>query len=175
MRKKTLFAWASPAAVSGSPWDHTWVTSYDNRQKPYPNIQAVISAKQNYWFSWGSFHPHGGTPTAADGFIGSQRGVGVLIRANCFALSNADSRQVDAARGTIFVYGVDGVCHQLSNQILYATKDAQNGPLTVASARGYHVSTFLYGNYGFRHLAWENKVQNCTQATPLAAAERGCE
>jgi hypothetical protein len=109
----TFFAWATPAFVSGSPVDHTWVTTYDNRRDVYANIQMVIAAKQDYWFSWGDFHQNGGTPSAPDGYLVSQNGE--LTRANCIVLANADSRQVAAARGTIFDYGVDSVCHQLCN------------------------------------------------------------
>ena len=32
----SLYAWAVPAFSAGSPVDHTWVTTYDNRVKPTP-------------------------------------------------------------------------------------------------------------------------------------------
>ena len=56
-----LYAWTVPAFSSGSPVDHTWITTYDNRVNPYPNDAAVVAAQQNYWYCWGSFHPTGGT------------------------------------------------------------------------------------------------------------------
>jgi hypothetical protein len=43
---------------------------------------------------------------------------------------------------------MDGVCHQLSNQILFATKTDSKAPLTVKDARGYWYSNFRYGTYG---------------------------
>jgi hypothetical protein len=69
-----LYAWAVPVIVPGSPWDHTWVASYDNRAHPYPDIAAVKRAKQDYWYCWGGFHAQGGTPNLPDGSLGSQNG-----------------------------------------------------------------------------------------------------
>ena len=66
-------------------------------------------------------------------------------------------------RGTVFSYGVDGVCHQLANQVLYATGSG-GAPLTMARARGYMASTFIYGTYGLQHAAWANKLASCGRA-----------
>src|SRR5208337_1345282 len=55
MPTTTLYAWAVPAFIDESPVDHTWVTSYDNRKQGYPDIAAVIAAKQDYWYCWGDF------------------------------------------------------------------------------------------------------------------------
>lgn len=162
MNEATLFAWAAPAYYSESPVDHTWVTDYDNRQTSYEDIQLVISANQNYWFCWGAFHPKGE-------FLGNQ--VGDLTRAKCLVQSNADSGDVEAARGTIFIYGIDGVCHQLANQVLYATKGSQTAPLTVRSARGYFASTYLYSTYGRDQQAWVSKVASCYAERALAMTE----
>jgi hypothetical protein len=127
----TLYAWADPAFVNGSPADHTWVTNFDNSKYAYPKIADVIAAKKFYWFCWGSYHQGKttGNPTRA---LGSQRGS--LAFANCLVAPNADSRTVPAARGTIFTYGVDGVCHQLADQVLYATGLGKVPPLTVSGA-----------------------------------------
>lgn len=151
-----LYAWATPAFVEGSPVDHTWVTSYDNNANPYPNLAAVVAAKEDYWFCWGSFHAQGRT-------LGSQLGDVVLAR--CLVQSNADSSTTFPARGTIFTYGVDGVCHQLANQVLYATGINGARPLTVANANGYSVSSAIYGAYGLQHAAWRNKIAACVAAT----------
>jgi DNA-binding protein HU-beta len=59
-------------------------------------------------------------------------------------VSNADVR----AQGTIFRYGIDGVCHQLANQVLYATGAGGAAPITVNKARGYFLSLMRYGTYG---------------------------
>jgi hypothetical protein len=154
----TLFAWVTPAFSSGSPVDHTWITDYDNRSHPYPDIAAVKQAGASNWYCWGSFHPTGGAPGHPDGFLASANGDKQI--ANCLVMTNADSRNVAAARGTIFTYGVDGVCHQLANQVLYSTAGGGT-PLTVKGARGYSVSTFLYGTYGLQDAAWLAKLQTC--------------
>jgi hypothetical protein len=160
-----LYAWSVPAFVSGSPVDHTWVTSYDNQLHHYSNAAAVTAAGENCWFCWGSYHPKGGIPGNATGALGQRQGSISLAR--CFVQSNADSSSTPAARGTIFVYGVDGVCHQLANQVLYAT---QAPVLTVRKARGYFASTFLYGTYGRQTSAWASKIHSCAGARAPASA-----
>jgi hypothetical protein len=166
-----LFAWAVPAFVSDSPVDHTWVTTYDNRQNIYPTIQKVVGAGQNYWYCWGSFHPQGGTPINPTGYLGEQNGdLGV---ATCLVKPNADSQVDPAARGTIFTYGLDGVCHQLANQVLYSTGIGGLAPLTVHNARGYIASTFIYGTYGLQQAAWANKIVSCGAPAPRLAVVGG--
>lgn len=155
-----FFAWAVPILFDESPWDHTWVTTYDNRAHPYPDIAAVIHAKQDYWYCWGGFHARGGTPSLPDGSLGSQNGDPGLAR--CLVAPNADCSPSFAARGTIFTYGVDGVCHQLANQVLYATRLGGAKPLTVSAAGGYWVSSGVYGAYGLQHGAWRSKIATCT-------------
>jgi hypothetical protein len=154
-----LYAWAVPAFVPESPVDHTWVTTYDNRVNVYPNVQQVAAAGAFYWYCWGSFHPSGGTPGNPKGFLGQQSGD--LALARCLVQPNADSQVVPAARGTIFTYGIDGVCHQLANQVLYCTGSAGVAPLTVRNARGYMASVFVYGTYGLQHAAWWNQILRC--------------
>ena len=153
-----LYAWAVP--VETLPFvDHTWVTSYDNRITKYRDIQQVVAAGELYWYSWGAFHAWGGTPNEPTGFLGQQ--TGDLAVAQCLVQANADSSTVAAARGTIFTYGVDGVCHQLANQVLYSTKAGSTAPLTVRKARGYIASVFIYGTYGHQHAAWSHQIAKC--------------
>jgi hypothetical protein len=163
-----IYAWATPAFVEGSPVDHTWVTTYDNRQHAYPNDQAVVAAGASYWYCWGDFHPSAGTPESPSGALGQK--AGDLAIAGCLVAPNADSRVMTAARGTIFTYGVDGVCHQLANQVLYATGTVRSGPLTVSPARGYWASVFVYGTYGLQHSAWVNKQGACSGQIVQASA-----
>jgi hypothetical protein len=164
----TLYAWTVPAFTTDSPVDHTWVTTYDNRTNAYQTVADVVAAGQFYWYCWGSFHPQGGTPTIPTGFLGSQSGD--LALAQCLVQANAASTTMPAARGTIFVYGVDGVCHQLANQALYATTLGAVKPLTVRLARGYMASTFIYGTYGLQHTAWASKIAACSGTTLTVAA-----
>ncbi|MGJ4996038.1 hypothetical protein [Bradyrhizobium sp. HKCCYLR20261] len=167
----TLFAWAVPAFTTGSPVDHTWVTTYDNRRTVYPNDAAVAAAGEFYWYCWGSFHPTGGTPINPSGFLGSQ--AGDLALAQCLVQANADSATTPAARGTVYVYGVDGVCHQLANQVLYATGLGGGSPLTVNLARGYAASTFIYGTYGLQHAAWAARIAACSSMRLAPPATAG--
>jgi hypothetical protein len=165
---RTLFAWACPAFTTGSPVDHTWVTTYDNRTHADQNDPQVAAAGESYWYCWGSFHAAGGTPVNPTGFLGSQ--VGDLTVAQCLVQANADSQHVYAARGTIFTYGKDGVCHQLANQVLYSTGTGGARPMTVQGSRGYQASIFVYGTYGRQHVAWVNKVSSCGAPQVLTAA-----
>ena len=169
MPKPTLlYAWAVP--VPALPFlDHTWVTSYDNRLTPYPDDQQVAAAGALYWYCWGDFHRWGGTPNHPTGFLGQQSGD--LALAQCLVQANADSRTVPAARGTIFTYGVDGVCHQLANQVLYSTGVGNAAPLTVRNARGYIASLFIYGAYGHQHAAWWHQIARCG-GQPITQPER---
>jgi len=155
-----LYAWAIPAFTTGSPVDHTWITTYDNRSNPIANIQQVIAAKQFNWYCWGDFHVQGGTPANVSGFLGERDGD--LTQARCLVEPNANSLQAEPARGTIFRYGREGVCHQLANQILFASGGNGAAPLTVASARGYMFSSFRYGTYGRNDAAWKSKRDSCS-------------
>lgn len=141
----SLYAWAVPALLDESPLDHTWVTCYDNRNTVYQDVSGVVAAGEDCWFCWGDFYPQGGTSRYTDGFFGSATGDLQLSR--CLVASNVDCWSSFAARGTIFTYGVDGVCHQLANQVLYSTRGGRR-PLTVAPAGGYWLSSAIYGTYG---------------------------
>lgn len=167
----SLYAWAVPAWSSESPVDHTWVTSYDNQVHPYNAIADVVVAGQSFWYCWGAFHPQGGTPVNLTGALGQQ--VGNLKLAQCLVQANAESNTTPGARGTIYTYGVDGVCHQLANQVLYATSDGAVPPLTVSKARGYPLSSYIYGTYGLQQAAWSAKVAACSGTQLTARAQPG--
>ncbi|WP_157771930.1 hypothetical protein [Ralstonia solanacearum] len=175
MAEITLYAWARPVQAGDYGFtpemegidprklvDHTWVTSYDNRLHQYPSIGAVIENNVAYWYCWGVFHPKGQSATLPNGFLG--QGPAGLPHAACLCEPNADSDH-EAARGTIFTYGLDGVCHQLANQVLWATKLNGNSPQTVRLARGYWLSNAVYGTYGRLHAStWKQKKTQCQSA-----------
>lgn len=165
----TLFAWCCPAYTSSSTVDHTWVTTYDNRATRHPDVHAVVSAGDDFWFSWGVFHDKGGTPKHADGLLGSASGSRPL--AQCLAKPNIDCTADTKARGTIFTYGWDGVCHQLTNQILYAVTAIPR--LTVVAARGYMASSYIYGTYGRQGASWAAQVSACSGPAPMASGSSG--
>ncbi|MET3652928.1 hypothetical protein [Dyella japonica] len=165
----TLYAWATPAFSTDSPVDHTFVTDYDNRVDVYPSIEKVEQAQANYWYCWGIFHAQGDSSQQPQGYLGSANGNFSL--AQCLCLPNKASDSIDPhirpnACGTIYHYGLDGVCHQLANQVLWATGGASTAPLTVALARGYRASSFIYGTYGILHLDWKANISRCAAAPP---------
>lgn len=165
-----LYAWAVPGLFGISPVDHTWVTTYDNRTDLLESVQRVIEAQQYFWFCWGDFHAQGGTPATKTGPLGEAEGD--LAQARCLVQPNVSSNAVQAARGTIFRYGLDGVCHQLANQVLYASGSDGAPPLTVARARGYMFSSFRYGAYGANNAAWTKKRDACGAGGRTAGGER---
>jgi hypothetical protein len=73
----------------------------------------------------------------------------------------------------VFAYGFDGVCHQLANQVLYASGIGGLRPLTVAPARGYMASTFFYGTYGLRQTEWVDRIRSCSGGLPGPTAQTG--
>ncbi|WP_369977893.1 hypothetical protein [Xanthomonas bundabergensis] len=181
MTTTTLYAWVNPVGAGDTGFiqqaprlsalvDHTWVTSYDNREHAYPTIQDVLAQQQQYWYCWGVFHPSGQSKTSPGGYAGQAQAD--LAHASCLCLPNQASNDNPPAQGTIFRYAINGVCHQLANQVLWATGSASTAPLTVRIARGYWLSTALYGTYGRNWLsnAWEEKKNACAVGAALVAA-----
>jgi hypothetical protein len=146
-----LYAWVTPAFIPhNSPVDHTWVTTYDSRVTPHNDIGTVLAANEHYWFSFSpEFHRQGNSQEFPGGYL-FQKPAPPNI-STC--LVTPDDLQL--GRGTIRVYGIHGVCHQLSNQILYPAKE------TVHLARGYSVSSALYGTFGRRNRAWNARRDLC--------------
>lgn len=143
-----LYAWVNPLSIDNK-LDHTWVTNY----KPPPIYDKItdLPADHFYWYCWGDYHPEGHSAIYPEGAIGSAPGnLGV---SSCICAPNDPK-----AHGSIFIYGIDGVCHQLANQALYST----NGPLTVNKARGYDISSFLFGTYGSNKSDWDKLRQKCS-------------
>jgi hypothetical protein len=79
----------------------------------------------------------------------------------------------DPAHGGIDYYGISGVCHQLSNRILFATAGAGGTPATVSGAHGYGVSRFLYGTYGSDAAEWATRKAHCLPLLALPSPAPG--
>ena len=139
-----LYAWAAPALDTNALPDHTWVTTYDNRKIPYPDIKAVTAAGEHYWYCWGKFRAKGGAPGNPTGILGN--GVGRESVASCLALPDKDCRSTKAARGTVFC--------------------CMRRPLrevrTVAKARGYWWIVFRFGTYGRNESDWIAQRDSCS-------------
>jgi len=152
----SIYAWVKPAFLTGNfLLDHTWVTSYDIRVNTFGNIDGVTIHNEKYWFCKGDFCEN---PRLRDPIV------------NCTPNSNAATCLVKPNdkkfSGTIHVYGVDGVCHQVANQVLYVTSTAAGGkPSTVSVARGYKLSSLVYNTYGRREAEWNQQRINCGVVT----------
>lgn len=157
----TLHAWANPLGVAGQFADHTWATSYD--------APSTCAPGPEYWYSWGSCHATGASTTARElGRAPADLGV-----ARCICRPDVESYafvEGDPAHGGIDFYGITGVCHQLSNRILFATAVGGAEPLTVKDAHGYPVSRFVYGTYGSNPSEWDARKTRCLAAAAAAAA-----
>ncbi len=145
MAGAVLYAWARPLDIDPN-LDHTWVTNYQPPSTLGQSQPIRWPPGECFWFCWGTYH-------SAGSYLG--HALGDLGLSTCLVKPNDPQ-----AHGTIFVYAVDGVCHQLANQVLYSTAD--RGPaLTVANARGYRLSHFLYGPYGRNPQAFWQQVAAC--------------
>lgn len=74
------------------------------------------------------------------------RGHGSHRKANCFSQNTSG-----------IVYGVNGVCHQIANRILWAAR----GIHTVHRAKGYVWSASIYGSYGSDGPGWAARKLAC--------------
>jgi hypothetical protein len=169
--KVRLYAWAAPAMDAAALPDHTWVTTYDSRKTAYKDIKAVVAAGEHFWYCWGVFRARGGTWRNQTGALGNAAGSGAV--ASCLAQPDGDCASTSAARGTIFQYGRHGVCHQLANQVLYATGSEEREPITVAAARGYMWTVFRFGAYGLPEQAWVTKRESCSDGRSRSSRRSG--
>jgi hypothetical protein len=152
----TLYAWVKPINALGNLADHTWVTTYDSRIVRHASIGEVAKAGQCYWYCWGDFHAEGEGDQPGGHAVQAPAD---LARAHCLVKPNQSATSDLAARGTINLYGIHGVCHQVANQVLYACHAAT--PPTVKAARGYWKSLYVYGQYGTRDAAWLARRSSC--------------
>jgi len=142
-----LYTWRKRTPIALGLADHTWVTSYDLRVHNYHNITQVIHAQECYWYSRGDFHTHGD-------FIGRVNYDSIF--ANCLVPPNDKVK----GNGSIIRYGIDGVCHQVSNQVLYRSRYPSRN-LRVNKARGYKLSSAIFGTYGLNNNRWAKNKKNC--------------
>lgn len=146
-----LYAWVRPAFFSHNIVDHTWVTDFNLRTSTLGNLSAVMAASRNYWFCHGDFYTNGVPQKPIVNNASPSHGARCLVQSNN-----------KKATGTIR-YGIDGVCHQISNQVLYPTKQK------VEKARGYILSRAIFGEYGLRQDEWDLKLASCRMPSMLRA------
>ena len=160
-----LYAWANPITIAGVRFaDHTWVTAFDAAFScPPPAL---------YWYSWGGCHATGPGTTAT---LLDHRPASVGV-ARCICQPDVEDyafQAGDPAHGGIDYYGVSGVCHQLSNRILFATAGVDGASATLSGAHGYGVSRFIYGTYGTDAAEWGARKARCLAPTPVPTAASG--
>jgi hypothetical protein len=90
-------------------------------------------AKKTSW--WGS------SSTSCWSWTGGQSG-GSYLSGTAGYGDYGDSKCTSKNWGCRFIYGVNGVCHMESNRGLYTSRK------TVHNAKGYWLSSALYGTYG---------------------------
>lgn len=117
--------------------DHTWVTDYSQ-----PECPDGGAPRSRYWYATGKCHPVPGDRPRALASAPAD-----LNLASCIAKPDESTFTAGPATARIR-YGIDGVCHQISNRVLWATSVGGATPVTVEGARGYGVSRFAYGTYG---------------------------
>ena len=153
----TLYAWANP--LSFAPFfDHTWVTDYSFTNNEYPTIGDIPDGA-NYWYCWGIYHPSGSggvnhNPNGAIGQAASDQTMATSLVTSNTPPPSQPGEPDQPQDGSITFYAVDGVCHNVANQVLYATGTSDTEPIRVKEARGYDVSSFLYTNYGLNTTGW---------------------
>ncbi len=143
-----LYLWRKRTPIALYLADHTWVTSYDIRTNNYSDISQVISAQESYWYCKGDFHSDGD-------FIGKINYNSPYSK--CLVTSNSSIN----GNGSIIRYGIDGVCHQVSNQVLYRSKNPFSN-LRVDKARGYKLSSSIFETYGLNKDIWRQNKINCS-------------
>lgn len=147
-----LYVWKRP--VKGSRLDHTMVTDYATfSMEPIPAV--------NYWYCWGVAHNTG------DRFNSKEADLDLAI---CISTPNVHP---DDHAGILGPYGFHGVCHQVANRVLYATKSDTNRPITVDGAHGYIFSKYLYGEYGTGTPGWEHHLSICGGSTTMTIDDGG--
>lgn len=155
-----MYAWANPLSGPLKRADHTWVTDRKTFECPTPTPQ--------YWYATGGCHPSPQTDHTSRPLSNAP---GNLAVATCIAKPDTAGFGRDAAAQ--IVYGIDGVCHQISNRILAATATPVKKQITVKGANGYNISRFVYGTHGTPE-QWHHVRDRC-HATAAAVMTSGDE
>ena len=159
MSQVTLFSWAHPLSFA-KPLDHTWVSDFAPPQPEQP-------ADSNYWYCWGEYH----------GSYSHQLASGSAALEVAAAISEPNTPAIphgtppykpSSISGSITYYGLDGVCHNVANQILASTGTPATMAKTVEGANGYPLSTFFFGTYGLNETDWAKIVAAHLSGVQLA-------
>ena len=173
MSATTLYAWERPLTQNETPvisnLDHTWVPNYPVTVDPAHQQDPPRGWKPpaSYWYCWGS--PHDIASHALGSAGGSLNTANGISPCNVTATqSGAEQYSPSSTSGAIVYYGLDGVCHNVANEVLCATGSATEEPIRVRHARGYPLSTFFFGTYGLNSEAWEGIREKYAPGIKLA-------
>lgn len=133
----TARLWVCPATGNSNMLNHTWVTNTANVPGCTPPA--------HYWYCWGVCHP---APSASEKSKLLKEAPFNLDAAKVIAAVDEPAPSVQSHAGITGHYAYRGVCHQVSNRVLYATAVGVAAPITVRGAKGYKLSRHLYGVYG---------------------------
>ena len=154
----TLYSWGNPLSFAKF-LDHTWVTDY-----PMVPKQPDDSA---YWYCWGIQHDTYRAELSKG--TGSCALANKISPYNTPALQSGESHdQPSKTSGAIVYYGLDGVCHNVDNELLAVTATSDTEPDRVSQAHGYPLSTFLFGTYGLYTEGWAKLVNKHLKGLKLA-------
>lgn len=167
----TLYSWAHGLSFAPN-FDHTWVTTYPFVNGQYKTIDDR-PAGSSYWYCWGEYHDsgNGGVDHEPNGALDEAPAdlavAGRIVEANVAPPKPPIGSTSDSQDGSITFYAVDGVCHNVANQVLFASGSATVEPQRVTDARGYHVSTFFYTNYGLNKSGWNALRKACAPSVTV--------
>lgn len=164
MSSTTLYAWGRPLSQESIPiesnLDHTWVTNFLEKVDPghQPDPQPGWKPPKSYWYCWGA--PHDVASHALGSYAGSLDVANNISPFNVTPVPAGEKQYAPSSTsGAIIYYGLDGVCHNVANEVLCATGTATTEPLRVQQAKGYPLSTFFFGTYGLNSDAWKSIQQ----------------
>ncbi|MCB2181236.1 MAG: hypothetical protein KQH63_04385 [Desulfobulbaceae bacterium] len=151
--EKQIYAWARK--IDSGPlkgFDHTYVTDY-SPESTFVAIGDVVKNSSNFWYCHGYFHSNNSqlVPQCQNVTVN-----GNIKKINCLCKSN-DKRY----NGTVISYLRDGVCHQVSNQILYMTTPR----IEVTGVKGSGNSYGLYGHFGRKEAQFLQIAKGCAVST----------
>lgn len=152
MTEEILYAWANPLELAPIV-DHTWVTNYTEE------IKTASAAGREYWYCWGVKHDTARANLVA---IDGKREIATAISPpNVPSIPDGQPNYAPSSTsGSIVYYGLDGVCHNVANQVLASTATTTDQPVRVHGANGYPISSFFFGTYGLNASGWDHIVNS---------------
>ena len=118
-----------------------WCQDIDNLADVADHTYVYCPEQNVYWGCWGGH-------SAPDARRVCQ-GQGNFARANCISRPHSQAG---------ILYGVNGVCHQTANRILFPAG------VIISGAKFYWLSVLLYGTYGtvgLSHIEWDIRLRRC--------------